>query len=93
MILQYTIIVFVTQLIFIGFRTVNVKCVADKNMTGALISGAIVHIAWLISIAIGAVSMHEIMTHFELEYIPVIIASLSGGLLGTYIALRRMMSS
>lgn len=88
MILYYSITVFITQLLFIGFRTWNVRCIASGNMVGALISGAVVHIAWLISIAIGAVSMNQIITHFKWEYLPIILCSLIGGLLGTYLALK-----
>lgn len=57
-------------------------------MLGAMISGAVVHVAWLISIAIGAVSMNEIITNFEFKYIPIVICSLTGGLIGTYLALK-----
>jgi len=93
MILHYSIIVFITQLIFIGFRTVNVRAIAQKNMAMAIISGAIVHIAWLISIAIGAVSMNEIITHFRWEFLPIVICSLAGGTLGTWLALRNKSKS
>jgi hypothetical protein len=61
MVLHYSIIVFVTQLIFIGCRTWNVKAIAAKNIPQVLISGTFVHLSWLVSIAIGAVSMHEII--------------------------------
>ena len=88
MIIQYSIIVFITQLIFIGCRTWNVKCIASNNLVGALISGGIVHVTWLISIAIGAISTNEIISNFQLEYIPVVLCSLTGGLIGTYIALK-----
>ena len=88
MILNYSIIVFITQLVFIGFRTYNVKAISRNDMIGALCSGAIVHLAWLVSIAIGAVSMNEIITNFRLEYLPIVLCSLSGGLIGTYLALK-----
>ena len=85
---KYSIIVFLTQLIFIGCRTWNVKAIASKNLAGVLISGAFVHLAWLVSIAIGSVSMHEIMTNFKWEYVPIVACSLAGGLLGSYIGLK-----
>ena len=88
MITQYSIIVFITQLIFIGCRTWNVKAIAQNSIPQVLISGAIVHIAWLISIAIGAVSMHELLTSFEWKYVPIILCSLTGGLLGSYISMK-----
>lgn len=82
------IIVFITQLVFIGSRTVNVKAIAEKNMIKALYTGAIIHIAWLVNISIGVVSMKEILKEFNWQYIPVILCSLSGGLLGTYWGLK-----
>ena len=82
-----TLIMFITQIIFIGFRTINVRAIAEKNMVKALVSGAFVHWSWLVSIAIGATSMYEIINDFRFEYIPVIIASTIGGLIGTYMGL------
>lgn len=87
-ILEQSIVVFITQLIFIGCRTWNVKAIAREHMGQTLVSGGIVHLSWLISISIGAISAHEIMTNFDWRYIPVVICSLSGGLIGTYISMR-----
>jgi Na+/citrate or Na+/malate symporter len=87
MILYYSITVFVTQLIFIGCRTWNVKSIAKGNLLHVLVSGAFVHLSWLVSIAIGAVSMSEILTNFDWKYIPVILCSLSGGLIGSWIGM------
>jgi uncharacterized membrane protein len=88
MILEYSILVFITQLIFIGCRTWNVKAIAAKNIPQVLLSGTFVHLAWLVSIAIGAVSMHEIITHFQWQYLPIIACSLLGGLIGSYISMK-----
>lgn len=88
MILYYSIIVFVTQLIFIGCRTWNVKAIAKQNIPHVLISGTFVHLSWLVSIAIGAISMHEIITNFEWSYLPIVLCSLVGGLLGSYISMK-----
>lgn len=88
MILYYSITVFLTQLIFIGCRTWNVKSIARGNMAHVLISGGFVHLSWLVSIAIGAVSMSELLTHFDWKYIPVVLCSLTGGLLGSYIGMK-----
>ena len=82
------IIIFVTQLIFIGFRAVNIKAIANKNIPTALISGAIIHLSWLISITIGVVNANKIMNNFEVKYIPVILCSLAGGLIGTYYGIK-----
>ena len=88
MILKYSIIIFVTQLIFIGCRTWNVKAISKQNIPQVLLSGTFVHLSWLISIAIGAVSMHEIITNFKWQYIPIILCSLSGGLIGSYLSMK-----
>jgi uncharacterized membrane protein len=87
-IVEYTIIMFLNQLAFIGFRTWNVKAIAKGSVLGALASGAIVHITWLIGIAIGVVSMAEILQNMAWEYTPIVIASTLGGLLGTWIGMR-----
>lgn len=86
-IMTMTISVFFVQLIFIGTRTWNVNAIAERNLKSVLLSGAIIHIAWLISISIGATSVARLMEDWDMRYIPVIIASLSGGLLGSYLAL------
>jgi uncharacterized membrane protein len=84
----YAIIIFVTQLIFIGCRTWNVKAISANNMVQALLSGGVVHLAWLVSIAIGSISMHELMNNFKWEYVPIVLCSLTGGLIGTYAGLK-----
>tara|TARA_R110000851_G_scaffold212649_3_gene365355 strand:- start:635 stop:916 length:282 start_codon:yes stop_codon:yes gene_type:complete len=91
MVIKYSIIIFITQLIFIGARTWNVRAIAEKNITQLMISGSIVHLAWLVSITLGVVSMKEIMLNFKLEYLPIIICSLTGGLIGSYIGLKAKM--
>ncbi len=83
------LVVFVTQLIFIGCRTWNVKAIANNNIIGVMVSGSLVHISWLVSIAIGTVSMSEILTAFNYSHIPVVFFSLMGGLLGTWIAMKK----
>lgn len=88
MILKYSLIVFITQLIFIFARTWNVKAVSSNNVKSALISGTFVHLSWLVSIAIGSFSMNEIIQDFQWEYLPIVLCSLSGGLIGTYLGLK-----
>lgn len=87
MIVEYSIIVFITQLVFIGCRTWNVRAIAQNNIMQVLVSGAVVHIAWLASIAIGSVSMIEIVNNFDLRFVPVLLCSLTGSLIGSYIGL------
>ena len=88
MVLYYSIVVFITQLIFIGCRTWNVRAIALGNIAQVLFSGAFVHLSWLVSIAIGAVSMHNIVSNFQWEYLPVVACSLVGGLIGSYISMK-----
>jgi uncharacterized membrane protein len=88
MILKYTIIVFITQLVFIGCRTWNIIAISKKDIPAVLVSGTFVHLSWLVSIAIGAVSMNEILVNFEWKYLPVVLASLSGGLIGSYMSMK-----
>jgi len=88
MIIKYSIIVFITQLIFIGTRTWNVKAVSNNKVTQVLLSGAIIHIAWLIATSTGVASMHKIITEMDWQYLPVVFCSLSGGLLGSYISMK-----
>lgn len=88
MVLKYSIIVFITQLIFIFCRTWNVKSIAKQNIKQVLFSGAIIHICWLINISIGAISMHEIISNFKFAYTPIVICSLTGGLIGSYISMK-----
>ena len=87
-VLFYSIVVFFTQLIFIGCRTWNIKAIAKNNLPHVLLSGAFVHLSWLVGISIGAVSMNQIITNFELRFIPVVACSLAGGLIGSYIGLK-----
>lgn len=84
---KYSVIIFITQLIFIGCRTWNVKAISKNNLVHVLLSGTFVHLSWLVSIAIGAVSMNEIITNFKFEYWPIVACSLSGGFIGTYMGL------
>lgn len=71
------IIVLLTQIIFLYFRTLNVIYVAEKRILPAIVTGNLIGIAWLISITIGA---NAIM---NLQWQP-ILAHLIGGSLGTY---------
>ena len=84
MIFTYCLTVFITQVIFIGLRTLNIKQVAKGDTLGAIISGAFVHVAWLISVTVGVVSMKEIIASHDYRYVPVVIFSILGGAVGTY---------
>ena len=70
-------VVFITQVIFLFFRTLNVMYTAEKRILASILTGSMIGIAWLVSIAIGA---NAIM---ELQWQP-IVGHLIGGALGTY---------
>lgn len=71
------IVVLITQIIFIYCRTLNVIYVSEKKVLPSILTGNLIGIAWLVSIAVGA---NAIMT---LQWQP-ILAHLIGGTLGTY---------
>jgi len=87
-VLELSLTVFTTQLIFTWGRTWNIKEIARKNVKGVAISGSLIHIMWLISLSIGAVSIKEVMMDFNFEYIPVVLCSLVGGTIGSIIRLK-----
>lgn len=83
-----SITVFVNQLVFIGSRTWNIRAIAENNVKKVLLTGTIIHISWLMGIAIGATSVAQVIINFEWKYLPVIASSLLGSLLGSYIGLQ-----
>ena len=82
-----TLINFVTQVAFIWTRTLNVRAVSDGNIPSALLSGGFVHITWLISVSLSTYSVASLIKYWDWSYLPVPIASLTGGLIGTYIGM------
>jgi len=76
------VIVFASQILFLYFRTVNVKAVSNSNTFKAIWTGWGIAITWMIGISIGATSMME--GHF----LP-IISHLLGGTLGTYLGMKK----
>jgi zinc transporter ZupT len=76
------VIVFVTQIIFLYFRTLNVIYNAQRDIIRTIVTGNIIGITWLISIAIGT---EAIMT---LQWQP-ILGYFLGGTAGTYFGLKR----
>lgn len=86
-ILELSVTVFITQLIFVGFRTWNVLAIAEKNVMKTAVSGTLCHITWLASIAIGSVSTYEIINNGDMSHLPVVLLSVAGGTLGSVIGL------
>jgi hypothetical protein len=68
-------IIFISQLVFIYYRTSNVTAQIEKNRFKLFWTGAIVHVTWLLSTAIG---VNAILHNNWL----LIVFSLFGGLLG-----------
>lgn len=71
------IIIFISQLAFIYFRTLNVIYTSERRMIPAILTGNGIGVAWLISTAVG---LNSLTTG---DWQP-ILAFLIGGTLGTY---------
>jgi hypothetical protein len=65
------------QILFIYARTLNVKMIAKGNKVGAILTGFVVGIFWLVTTAIGVDSM------LKADYLTV-AGHLIGGAIGTY---------
>ena len=74
-------IMFFCQLVFIGFRTLNVRYNSELNRLGVFWTGIFVHIAWLATLYIGLGQLFK-------GNPAIILFSLSGGLIGADWALR-----
>lgn len=77
-----SLIVLISQITFIYLRTINVIYTAELKVRPAIISGAGIGIAWLVSMAIGADSI------MKGQILP-IFTFLVGGALGTYWGIRK----
>ena len=76
------LVVLISQIIFIYLRTINVIYTAEMKVRPAIISGAGIGLAWLVSMAIGADSI------MKGQFLP-ILSFLIGGALGTYWGIRK----
>lgn len=84
-IITQAIIIFVSNLLFIYFRTRNVTYNATNNRYGVFHSGIAVHLSWLCSTSLGVNAM------LHGNYILVLV-SLAGGLLGADLAITNKFS-
>jgi uncharacterized membrane protein YqgA involved in biofilm formation len=75
------LVILVTQIGFLYFRTLNIIYTAEMRMVPAVISNLAIGVCWLLSTAI---SLNSVMTG---HIIPV-IAFLLGGCVGTYWAIK-----
>lgn len=76
------IVVFITQIIFLYLRTLNVLYTSERKVWGAVWTGNLVSVTWLISMTIGLNSM------FTGDWQP-IVAFLVGGTIGTYWGIKK----
>lgn len=74
------LVVLITQIVFIYFRTLNVIFTAEKKVLASILTGGAIGVAWLVAIAIGANAV------IEMQWQP-IVAHLIGGGLGTFWAM------
>ena len=77
-----SIIIFVTQILMLYLRTINIIYTSERNIWGAVWSNNGVAITWLVSMTIG---MHSMITG---DWQP-IVGFLLGGTLGTYWGLKK----
>lgn len=77
-----SLVVLVSQIIFIYLRTLNVIYTSERKMLAAIITGNGIGLSWLVSMSIGANSV------MQGQYLP-IIAFLLGGTLGTYLGIKK----
>ena len=52
-IIAMSVAIFILQLVFVWLRTLNIQYIANKDLTRTLISGTVIHILWLLTVAIG----------------------------------------
>ncbi len=87
-IITHTTIVFITQVIFIGSRTWNVKSIAGNNVFMVVLSGCVVNISWMITTGLSTISMYSCIQNFDWQYIPIIAASVIGGAVGGFVGMK-----
>ena len=77
---ELAIIVFISQTIFLWFRTLNVIYTSKLLVIPSVLTGIGIGISWLIAVAIGVNSI------LKLEFLP-IVGHIIGGALGTVLGL------
>jgi len=77
------LIVLFTQVVFLFFRTLNVIYTAERKVLKSIVTGNIIGITWLVSIAIGA---NAILT---LQWQP-IVGHLIGGTIGVFLGFKKV---
>lgn len=77
-----SLVILISQIIFIYLRTLNVIYTSERRMLATIITGNGIGLSWLISMSIGANSV------MEGQPLP-ILAFLIGGTLGTYLGIKK----
>ena len=77
-----SVVVFVTQIIFLYLRTVNVIYTTKHRMTGAILTNVGTSITWVISTGF---SINSFISGFWLP----IVAFVLGGVVGTYYGIKK----
>ncbi len=75
--IEVSLILFVSQIFFLGARTLNVIYTSKEEVFNTVLSGMFVSVFWLTSISLGVTSL------LKSDYLP-IVAWLIGGGVGTY---------
>ena len=79
---QMGLVVLISQIFFLWFRTLNIRYTTSGNVIGAVLTGNGIGVMWMIGIAVGANAM------MEGHWFPIAM-HLLGGTLGTVIGMRK----
>ena len=77
-----SVVVLMSQILFVYLRTINVIYTAEKRILGAIVTGNGIGMTWLVTMSIGA---NSIMNG---QLLP-IICFLIGGTIGTYLGIKQ----
>lgn len=77
-----SLIVFVSEIIFLYMKTINIQAISKAKVFPAIVSNSAVSITWLIGVTISITSL------LNKHYLP-ILCFLAGGVIGTYLAMMR----
>lgn len=77
-----SILILISQVVFIYLRTLNVIYTSQKRMIPAILTGNGIAIAWLVSIAVGTTSI------MNGNIIPIFMFII-GGTIGTYLGIKK----
>lgn len=83
------IAVFISQILFLFLRTLNVKAISEGKTAKVIVTGLGVGCFWLIATSVGVYSIHEIFEDYtKIQNWIAVAAHLSGGALGSFMAMK-----